>query len=121
MKILLYLGRFLYALIFMVAGFSHFSGATIQYAQAQGVPMASLLVPLSGVMAILGGASIALGVRPKIGAWLIILFLIPVTLMMHNFWAVTDPNMQMVQQVMFMKNVSMLGAAMIIAYSGTSK
>ena len=50
---------------------------------------------------------------------LLVLFLVPVTMMMHNFWAVADPMMAMTQQVMFMKNVSMLGAALLIAHFGS--
>ena len=53
-----------------------------------------------------------------VGMALLVLFLVPVTLMMHGFWAVTDPAAQSVQQIMFMKNVSMLGGALLIAYFG---
>jgi putative oxidoreductase len=38
---------------------------------------------------------------------------------MHNFWAVTDPVAAHMQQIMFMKNVSMLGSALLIAYFGS--
>jgi len=62
------------------------------------------------LIAILGGLSITLGYKAKIGGWLIVLFLVPVTLALHNFWAVTDPMMRGMQIAMFMKNVSMLGA-----------
>ncbi|PYO38913.1 MAG: DoxX family protein, partial [Gemmatimonadetes bacterium] len=55
----------------------------------------------------------------KIGAWLLVLFQVPVTLMMHNFWAVTDPMMRGIQIAMFMKNISMLGGALLIAYFGS--
>src|SRR2546422_8076498 len=70
----------------------HFSAGYIGYAAQAGVPAPGLLVPLSGVIATLGGLSITLGYKAKIGAWLIVLFLVPVTLKMHNFWAVTDPT-----------------------------
>ena len=65
------------------------------------------------------GLSILLGYRAKIGAWLIVLFLVPVTPMLHNFWAVTDPMMQQIQIAMFFKNVSMLGAALLITQLGS--
>jgi uncharacterized membrane protein YphA (DoxX/SURF4 family) len=48
------------------------------------------------------------------GAWLLVLFLLPVTLMMHNFWASKDPMMAQIQTAMFLKNVSMLGGALLI-------
>jgi putative oxidoreductase len=96
----------------------HFSRQTIAYAASQGVPLASIAVPLSGVLALAGGLSILLGYRAKIGAWLLILFLAAVTPMMHNFWTVADPMMHQMQFIMFMKNLSMLGGALFISQSG---
>jgi putative oxidoreductase len=112
------LGRFLFALIFVMAGANHFNKQTIGYAASQGVPLAAFAVPLSGVLAIAGGLSILLGYRARLGAWLIVLFLIPVTLMMHKFWTVADPMMAQIQMILFMKNVSMLGGALLISYFG---
>ena len=111
-------GRFFFALIFLIAAPNHFSAKTIAFSAAQGVPLASIVVPLSGVLAIAGGLSILLGYRAKIGAWLIVLFLIPVTLMMHKFWAVQDPMMAQIQMILFLKNVAMLGAALLISQFG---
>ena len=112
------LGRFFFALIFLMAGANHFSKQSIGYAVSAGVPLASIAVPLSGVLAIAGGLSILLGYRAKLGGWLIVLFLVPVTLMMHKFWLVQDPMMAQIQMILFMKNVSMLGAALLISQFG---
>jgi putative oxidoreductase len=101
-----------------MGGAGHFSKHSIGYAASQGVPLASVLVPLSGVLALAGGLSILLGYRAKIGAWLIALFLVPVTLMMHKFWTVHDPMMAQMHLVMFMKNASMLGGAFLISHFG---
>src|SRR5713101_3740889 len=103
------LGRFFFALIFLIAAPNHFIRQTIAFSASQGVPLASIAVPLSGVVAIAGGLSILLGYRAKLGAWLLVLFLVPVTATMHNFWAVKDPMMAGMQQAMFLKNLSMLG------------
>jgi putative oxidoreductase len=112
------LGRLLFALIFLMAGANHFNKQTIGYAASQGVPLASIAVPLAGVLAIAGGLSILLGYRAKLGAWLIVLFLVPVTFMMHKFWTVQDPMMAQIQMIMFMKNISMLGGALLISQFG---
>jgi putative oxidoreductase len=112
------LGRFCFVLIFLMAGLSHFSNQTIAFAASQGVPFPSIAVPLAGVLALAGGLSILLGYRAKVGAWLIVLFLVPVTFMMHNFWVVKDPTMEQIQMVMFMKNVAMLGGALLISQFG---
>ena len=112
------LGRLLVAAIFLTAGPNHFTKQAIGYAASQGVPLASIAVPVSGLLAILGGVSILLGYRAKIGAWLIVAFLIPVTFLMHKFWAVSDPMMAQVQMIMFMKNIAMLGGALLISQFG---
>jgi putative oxidoreductase len=112
------LGRLLFAAIFLTAGPNHFTKQAIGYAASQGVPLASITVLISGLFAIVGGLSILLGYRAKIGAWLIALFLIPVTFMMHKFWTVTDPMMAQVHMIMFMKNVAMLGGALLISQFG---
>ena len=84
----------------------------------KGVPLASIVVPISGVLAIVGGLSILLGYRAKLGAWLIVVFLVGVT-PLHNFWAVTDPMLHQMQFVMFVKNLAMLGGALLISQLGT--
>jgi putative oxidoreductase len=112
------LGRLLFALIFLMAGFTHFSRQVIGFAASQGVPLASVIVPISGVIAFLGALSILLGYRAKVGAWLIVLFLIGVT-PMHKFWGIADPLMQQMQMAMFLKNLAMLGGALVISQLGT--
>jgi putative oxidoreductase len=116
---LILLGRVCFAAIFIFAGSRHFMSQTIAYAASQGVPMASILVPFSGALAVLGGLSVLLGYRAKIGAWLIVLFLIGVTPKMHAFWTVTDPMRYQMQLAHFMKNVSMLGAALWVTQWGS--
>src|SRR5271165_4549284 len=113
------LGRFLFVLIFVMSGPRHFMSSTIAYAAAQGVPMASIVVPISGLIALVGGLSVLLGNHAKIGAWLIALFLVCVTPMMHRFWGVSDPMMAQMQVINFMKNVSMLGGALIVTQLGS--
>ena len=112
------LGRFLYVLIFLIAAPNYFSKQTIASAAAHGAPLASIAVPLSGIIALAGGLSIPLGYRAKVGAWLIVLFRVPVTLIMHNFWTAHDPTMAQIQLVMFMKNLAILGGALLISQFG---
>jgi putative oxidoreductase len=110
-------GRILFAVIFLAASPRHFSQEGISHAAELGVPMARVLVPLSGILAIAGGLSVATGFYPRLGAWALVLFLAPVTLAMHQFWNIADPVQRHVQLAMFGKNLSMLGAALFIASS----
>lgn len=119
MEFVLLLGRILFSLIFLLTGVVHFFKSTIEYAAADGVPYASFLVPLFGVIAFLGGLSILLGYKARWGAWLLVLFLIPVTYFMHDFWTQNDPLIYSMQQAMFLKNLAILGGAFIIAYFGS--
>ena len=113
------LGRMFYSFIFIFASLQHFTKPLMDYAASHGVPMVGFLVPFSGVIAFLGGLSILLGYKGRWGAFLLVVFLVPVTLVMHNFWAVSDPASRQIQTIMFMKNLSMLGAALIILSFGT--
>jgi putative oxidoreductase len=119
MSYLVVAGRILFALIFITAAPRHFSREGIQHAAELGVPLAGLLVPMSGILALAGGLSVATGYKARWGAWALAAFLVPVTLMMHGFWRLQDPASIHVQQAMFAKNMSMLGAALLIAYFGS--
>ena len=112
------LGRLLFVLIFLKTGPNLFLKQTISYAASQGVPFATFAVPIAGVLALAGGMSVLVGFRTKLGASLIALFLIPVTLMMHKFWTVSDAGMAQMQMIMFMKNLAILGGALLISQFG---
>ena len=111
-------GRFFYSLIFIVAPVSHFTAGAVGYATQKGVPLPGALVPISGVIAFAGGLSVLLGYRAKLGAWLLVVFLVPVTLMIHAFWTVQDPMMYQLERAMFMKNLALLGTALLISQFG---
>ncbi len=111
-------GRAMFSAIFVFAALGHFGQPAINMAASQGVPLASLAVPLSGVMALVGGLSVLVGYRARLGALLLVAFLLPVTFMMHKFWAVTDPGAAQLQMVMFMKNLGLIGGALLIAHFG---
>ena len=76
------------------------------------------LVPFAGLLAFLGGLSVALGYRTRAGAWLLILYLVPVTFVMHRYWAISDPAAARMEYVQFMKNLSLLGGALLLACFG---
>ncbi|MBI5274424.1 MAG: DoxX family protein [Chlamydiales bacterium] len=119
MKYVVLIGRILFSSIFIIKSIDHFSKESINYAANSGVPLATILVPIAGIIAFLGGISILLGYKARLGAWLIIIFLIPTTLMMHQFWSIGDVYDAMMHQYCFMKNVSMIGGALMISYFGS--
>ncbi len=116
MVILYFIGRVLYAAIFISSGYNHITKSKFLsgYAKSMGVPAAELLTVVSGIMILVGGILIISNFLLFYGALLIFLFLLPTTLMMHAFWKVKDATMKQTQQIMFMKNASMAGAALMI-------
>ena len=115
--ILLLIGRILYGAFFLISGVNHFVkiNSYKQYAGMKNVPAASVAVVVSGLLILLGGLSVLLGFWPYIGLLLIAIFLVCVTPKMHAFWSVSDPMARMGEQVNFMKNVALLGAALAMA------
>ncbi|HEV3063463.1 MAG TPA: DoxX family protein [Vicinamibacterales bacterium] len=118
MKYAVLAGRQLFSVIFIIASAGHFNPRTVEAAAAHGVPLPAVLVPLSGIIALVGGLSVLLGFQTRFGAWLLVIFLVPVTVMMHNFWSVSDPMTRQIEKAMFLKNVTMLGGALVISYFG---
>ncbi len=116
MEILLVIGRVLFAAIFLVSGIGHLTQADgmSQYATSKGVPAAKAGVIGSGLLAIVGALMLALGVYPDLGALLLIVFLLPVTFFMHAFWKETDPQAKQLENISFMKNLALIGAALVM-------
>jgi putative oxidoreductase len=111
-------GRLFYSAIFLASAPMHFTKEVIDKAASQGVPLAEIAVPASGLLAFVGGLSVLLGYRAKWGALALVLFLVPITVMMHAFWAAPDVATMKLQMAMFMKNVSLIGAALLITQFG---
>lgn len=122
MKFVVLLGRVLFSYIFLVKAFHHFTGKVLSYAVKTGLPMVEVLVPIAGIIGLLGAFSIILGYKARIGAWLLIIFLIPPTFVMHPFWEVREGQfvlLQTLQTYCFIKNMSLIGACLMISYFGS--
>ena len=115
-NILLLIGRILYGGFFLMSGVNHFTklNSYKQYSASKGVPAPAAAVVVSGLLIFLGGLSVLLGLRPHYGLLLIVIFLLGTTPKMHNYWAVSDPMAKMGEQINFMKNVALLGAALAL-------
>jgi putative oxidoreductase len=120
-KWLLIAGRVCFVSIFILTSFDQFKAQSIAFAAFKGVPFASIVVPFSGIMEIVGALSIVLGYRSRIGALLIMIFLIPVTFTFHQFWTIPDQMAKQMDMINFFKNISILGGAFIIAYFGSGE
>jgi putative oxidoreductase len=110
------LGRLLFGGFFVLGGLNHFQslGMMSGYAASKGVPAAKPGVIASGLLILAGGLLVILGWHVRIGLACIVLFLVPVTLLMHNYWIETDMMARINQRVNFQKNVALLGAALMM-------
>jgi putative oxidoreductase len=109
--------RLLFSLIFYWFAPGNFSEAAVNRGAQQGVPLAGLVVPLSGVIALVGAASVTLGYRARIGALLLLVFLLPVTFTMHRFWAAPAAAYQG-QLGNFLRNLALVGGARLVCHFG---
>jgi putative oxidoreductase len=116
MKTVFLLGRLIFGGFFVYSGLHHFQEKKVlaQYAAAKNVPLPDIAVTASGAMLMLGGASILLGVKPKIGALAIAGFLAGVSPMIHDFWRTEDSQQRQNEMAHFMKNIAMLGGVMAL-------
>ncbi len=116
MKIPFLIGRLVFGGYFLYAGINHFKQRKplAQHAGSKNVPMPEAAVTVSGALLTLGGASILLGVKPKVGAAAIVGFLAGVSPVMHDFWRVEDPNQRINDMINFGKNIALLGGALAL-------
>jgi uncharacterized membrane protein YphA (DoxX/SURF4 family) len=116
MNILLLVGRIILGGFFITTGINHFAsfGMMKGYSQSKGVPAPGAAVAGTGTLLLLGGLSLLLGAYPQIGVLLLVIFLLGASFMMHNYWAVADPQAKMGERVNFMKNWALIGALLMI-------
>jgi uncharacterized membrane protein YphA (DoxX/SURF4 family) len=116
MTYLFVLGRILYGGFFVLGGINHFQhlGMMAGFTASKGVPAAKPGVIVSGLLIIIGGLLVIAGSHVRIGLACIVLFLLPVTFLMHNYWVETDMMARINQRVNFQKNIALLGAAFMM-------
>lgn len=116
MNALYVLGRMLFGGYFLYNGVNHFlrQDAMAGYAGSKNVPSPQLAVQGSGALLVLGGLSVLLDVKPQVGAALTAIFLLGVTPIMHRYWEAEEPAARQADQVNFLKNLGLLGAALML-------
>lgn len=112
------LGRICLSLIFLAASFHVITNwnSTIVLMEKAGMSNTQLFLIAGTALMVIGGLSLLIGYKTRIGALLLIVFLVPTTLVMHNFWMATDLDRDL-QSIMFFKNVAILGGLLyVLAY-----
>jgi putative oxidoreductase len=114
MNIAFFIGRLIVGAFYLYNAAHHFVklGELTGYAKFKGVPLPELAVIGAGLLLFVGGITILLGIFPDIGVAALVLFFLPVTFMMHNFWAVSGEQ-QAAEIINFTKNLALLGSALM--------
>ena len=117
MMALFVIGRILLGGYFLYNGFLHLKQLNnyTGYAQSKGVPSPKAAVITTGMMLLVGGLSVVTGYFMVLGLWLLVLFLVPTTFMMHKFWTITDPQARTMEQINFLKNLALVGAILALS------
>jgi uncharacterized membrane protein YphA (DoxX/SURF4 family) len=114
-------GRIMFTLIFFLSGITHFTRLDDYVAlMPAGIPFRTFWVMISAVVELIGATLIVTNKYPRLGAWLIAIFLVPVTVTVHGVGMATAPDAQMraIQTSFFLKGVTMTGAALLITQFG---
>ena len=115
----IFLARICISAIFILSGIGKFMmfEATSKYMQAAGLPYVPYLLVAAAVVELIGGMTILLGWKARIGAALLVLYLIPVTYFFHNFMLV-EPALAQLQLVQFLKNLAIFGGLLYVVVCG---
>jgi len=118
MEVLFLIGRILFGVLFVGSGIAHLTQSAEMgaYAESRGVKPGRLAVIVSGLMIVAGGVLVILGIWIDLGAILIALFLLGAAFLMHRFWGETDEQAKQMEMIQFMKDISLLGASLILLY-----
>jgi putative oxidoreductase len=112
-------GRILVALIFVISGYGKIGGfdGVAGYIGSKGLPFPQVLATLTILLELGGGLLLMLGYKTRWVALLFFLWLIPTTLIFHAFWG-HEPKAAQQMQIHFMKNMSIMGAMLLLVAYG---
>ncbi|MBI2823539.1 MAG: DoxX family protein [Planctomycetia bacterium] len=113
-------GRILLGLIFILSGLNkigNWSG-TAGFMESEGMVAVPLFLAGAILFEIAGGLSLAAGFKARIGALALVVFLIPASLIFHDFWKLEDPQAKQLQMILFLKNVAIGGGLLTILARG---
>ena len=114
-------GRIFFTLIFFLSGVTHFTDMEGYVSlMHEAIPLRNFWVLISGVVELAGAAMILFDRSARLGGWLIVLFLLPVTLTVHGYEmiAAESAEMRAIQLSFFLKGIAMMGGALLITQFG---
>jgi uncharacterized membrane protein YphA (DoxX/SURF4 family) len=109
------IGRFIVGLFYLYSGLDGFINLNgkIGFAMSKGVPMPQLTVPISAVLLLIAGLAILTGYSVRFGVTALVLFFVPVTFYIHDFWNVQEPMRRMAEWHSFQSNMALMASALM--------
>lgn len=113
------IGRILLAIVFVPAGFGKIAGfaGMVGYATSVGLPLPQVGVAIALVIELFGGLALLIGFRARYAALALAVFTLVASFFFHAYWAV-PAEQQMMQQLMFFKNIAITGGLLAFAAFG---
>jgi putative oxidoreductase len=113
------LGRILISIVFILGGIGKITGFSMEEGMvaAKHMPLPAVALGVALLIELLGGLAVLFGVFTRVVAWILFIYLIPTTLLFHNFWAMS--GMDMVDNMIhFQKNLAIMGGLLLLAAYG---
>lgn len=109
------IARVLLALMFVLAGIGKLGGleGTAGYIASKGLPMPMVLAVAVGVLELVAGVLLIIGWQARWAALALAVFTVVASVLFHNYWAM-PAEQQMMQQLMFMKNLAVTGGLLLV-------
>lgn len=118
------LARILFTSLFFLSGLTHFTNVPYYIdLMPEAIPLPELWIFVSGVVELVGAAMVLANWRARFGAWLLVLFMVPVTFAVHGYemlFAQTDVE-RVMQQAHFLKGLALTGSALLITQVGVTR
>lgn len=111
--------RVLLATLFLLAGIGKLAGfaGTVAYIASAGLPLPELGAVMAIVVELLGGILLVVGYQTRLVAVVMAVFTVAAGVFFHRFWAAA-PDQVTLQQIMFLKNISIAGGLLTVAAFG---
>jgi putative oxidoreductase len=112
-------GRILLSAVFIMGGIGKITGFSFEESMvaAKHLPMPAVALGLAMIIELVGGLAILTGLFTRLTAWIVFLYMIPTTVLFHNFWAVQGAD-RIDTMIHFEKNLAIMGGLLLLAAFG---
>lgn len=117
----MFIARLCIAAIFIISGIGKFMAPDVTgaFMALKGITHIPLFLYSAATIEVVFGLAVVFGFKTRIFALLLALYLIPVTYIFHDFWAITEPGERTLQLIHFLANLSIFGGLLSLVFGGS--